>query len=396
VADTLPSVEQALVELQRLARLPDDGELRVAGAVPADLAEPGKERLLLDPAGREGLEALRAALPEDLRFEYLKDEEVTATTVRFACLACMRPDDDHVPSFIAEHAREPMTRTCRLSVLHLEVTEELELPGATLVPAEDAGLPNPMLGPDPKPTMGCAIAIECVGTNYNKMTLRAEAVAEHALRLLRAGIREERFTPDRELMFVLGESVWFDDGASGWKGGKNASFNYAVDAQTVQNALSVPVAALPMTGGTDIETRASRALKWWERAHFAEDPLIELLFLFFALEAILGSDRVGPKARPLALRRAILAHRTKDHFAHPYRVYGLYRDVRNAAVHGGEAPELAERDVHDFSWDVRRALNEYLEFAWNQHVADRVALLAVLDADPDADRIAEEFLPPER
>ncbi|MCW3068743.1 MAG: hypothetical protein JWL67_1368, partial [Solirubrobacterales bacterium] len=137
----------------------------------------------------------------------------------------------------------------------------------------------------------------------------------------------------------------------------------------------------------------NRALKWWEQAHLAVDPLMELLFLFFALEAILGTDRGGPKARPLALRRAILSHKTTEHFAHPVRVYGLYKDVRNAAVHGSEAPKVADDELTAFSWDVRRALNEYLDLAKAEALTNRDGVLAALDSDPAAERIAEEFLP---
>lgn len=393
MTDTLPSVDEALAELQRLARLPDDGVLRPVGRVPADLAEPGKEVLWFDEGGREALAMLQATLPTDLRFEYMSDQERKDAGVRFGCLACMRPDEGHVSDFIAQYGREPMERTCFLPVLHLEVTERLELPGGSLIPKDAVELPSLMLGPDPGDTMSCAIAIECSGTDHNKMTLRATAVAEHALRVLRAGLREERFMPDRQLRFVLGESVWFDDGASGWNSRPTAAYDLRLDAQSLQSAISVPVAALPLSGGTDIEARSLRALGWWERAHFAVDPLLELLFQFFALEAILGTDGGGAKARPLARRRAVLARRTKGHFAHPYRVYGLYREVRNAAVHGGAAPEVAKDELDAFSWDVRLALNEYLEFARERELTDREALLAALDADPDAERIARDFLP---
>jgi hypothetical protein len=286
-----------------------------------------------------------------------------------------------------------MQRTCFFPVVHLTVTEGFQLNGARLIPKAEAKLPGRILGPDPRDTMASVIAVECIGTDYNKMSTRATAVAEHELRTLRAGLREERFVPDQQLRFGLGESVWFDDGASGWARPPRMGWDYEPSEAALRRAASQPVASLPAIGGSDIEECANRALKWWEQAHLTVDPLMELLFLFFALEAILGTDSGGPKARPLALRRAILSHKTTEHFAHPNRVYGLYKDVRNAAVHGSEAPEVAKDELSAFSWDVRRAFSEYLDFARAEGLLERDRVLAALDSDPAAARIAEQFLP---
>lgn len=185
---------------------------------------------------------------------------------------------------------------------------------------------------------------------------------------------------------------WFSDGASGWQSPAGAGFGFELTEGMLEVAMSPAIASLPAVATNDVERCVNRALEWFERAQLSADALMQLLFLFFALEAILGTER-GPKARPLAVRRAILGLRTAGHFSHPYRMYGLYSQVRNAAVHGGEPPSVAEKDLAAFMWDTRVALNEYLEFASTRHMTERDAVRSELDGDPDAASIEEDFLP---
>ena len=391
------TVEEALSELQRVVREPGGTQIDPRahwGGVPEDLATTDNQALYLEPAEERALAVLRRAVIDDLRFEHLKDNEIDTATWRFVCLASLQADENHVEAFMANNARELMQRRCFFPVIHLTVTEEIAIGDTTLIPKADAKLPDRILGPDPGETMASAIAVECTGSDYNKMSARAKTIAEHTLRVLRAGLREERFAPDEQLRFALGDSVWFDDGASGWGRPPTMGWDYEPGATAIRAAMSQPVAFLPVAGRNDVEDSANRALKWWEQGFLATDPLMELLFMFFALEAILGT-KYGEKARPLALRRAILSYKRAEHFAHPLRVYGLYKDVRNAAVHGGQAPEVAKDELLAFSWDVRRALNEYLDFARADGL-DRNGLLEALDNDPASARIEKEFLPEKR
>ncbi len=118
------------------------------------------------------------------------------------------------------------------------------------------------------------------------------------------------------------------------------------------------------------------------------------LFLFFALEAILGNKAEGKKARGLAIRRAILSHKTNEGFTHPGRIYLLYDDVRSVAVHGGDPPHVPEDEIKKFSWDLRWAINEFLDLARQEGLSKRGRLLAILDSDPNVTSIEERFLPP--
>lgn len=218
------------------------------------------------------------------------------------------------------------------------------------------------------------------------------AVAEHALRLLRAGLSRERFLHEGQLRFAFGESFWFSDGVSGWQTAAGIALGYEPSEAALRRATSGPMAALPRVGGTDVERQANLALQWFEQAQLTPDALMRLLFIFFALEAILGRKSDKNKAYGLALRRAVLSHKTTEHFAHPGRVYLLYDQVRNAAVHGSQPPEVPKGELDAFAWDARNALDEFLEYSSAECFVRRSRVLEALDSDPAAAGVAERFL----
>ncbi len=393
------AVEEALHELEHAVKAPDrapDPSWRRTVPIPEDFPEYQEGRgLFLSPEEDAALDALHEAMSGDLRFEHLDEKAVAVATGRFVCLTHYEPDHCHVPWFMGEYAHDLMERVCAFPVTLLSVDATFDLREARLIPAEDARPPEPFRSPFPNAPMGCVIEVPCIGTDHTKMGLRAKTVAEHALRGLRAGLREDSWLPDKQVRFELGENVWFDDGASGWTHGAATGWDYAASTDALQKATSYAIANLPAEGGNEIEQSARRALVWWEDGQMAVDPLHRLLFLFFSLEAMLGT-KSGEKGRPLALRRAVLSTKRLGHFAHPGRVYWLYKDFRNAAVHGGEVPPLSDEERETFEWDARLAMNDYLEFAASEGVESRDDLLALLDADPDMPTIEERFLPPAR
>jgi hypothetical protein len=361
-------------------------------AIPSDLSSEHRS-LHFSPDVVFARDAAHDAMDADLRFEYMDGKAVEAASARFMCLTHFQPDHCHVPWFMEEHAHAVSEHVCSFPVMHLSVEAPFDLGEARLVPGSDARLPEPFRSPFPNESMGCVIEARCEGTDYTKMSLRAKRVAEHALRGLRAGLREDNWLPDQQVRFALGENVWFDDGASGWTRGASAASDYAPDELALRKAMGVPAASLPAAGGDEVEQNARRALVWWEHGQLAVDPLHRLLFFFFALEAILG-DTGREKGRPLALRRAVLSHKRTGGFTHPGRVYWLYKDVRNAAVHGSEVPDVSKREREAFEWDTRIAVNDYLEFAKTSTVNTHDDLLALLDDDPAMPTIEERFLPP--
>lgn len=386
-----PTVERALGELQRLVRRPPKvtpPRMVMSGRVPVDLQSSDCRMIGLCDEERGALERLRSLLPHDLRFEHLEDRNADEATWRFVCLAHLQCGD-HVGEFVAQYARDPIDRTCFLPLELLTVSEELELLGVRLLPPSVVTPPEPFFGPGPTPNTGSAVAVPARGTNYTKMSLRARATAEHALRVLRTALPADRETGHRQLRFRLGTSVWFDDGAGGWTAAPDQGFELGLGTGLPDEVTSQAIWSLPAVPKTDVERRASLALRWFEQAQLNVDPVVKLLHLFFALEAILGDRSEGLKAPRLALRRATLGLLTTGSFTHPARTYLLYDEVRSAAVHGEEAPAIDQREAERFSWDVREAINEFLGFAQSRKLLKRSRIRAALDADEHQQSIAD-------
>lgn len=385
------TAERALEDLQRLVRRKppaDPPQPAMSGQLPEDLQTDEPRMLGLFPDERRALEALRKILPKDLRLEHLADRALDDATWRFACRCHLDHETELVGDFFAEYAREPMQRTCFLPLELLSVGRAVELFGVTLLPASEVDPPSTFFGPNPRPTMASVVAVATTGTHYGRMSERARLIAEHAVRLLRATLRESRFMPDRQLRFRLGQAHWFDDAASGWKSRPEEGWELELDDQLLRVVRSQELSTLPQTPVTDVERRIHLALRWYDTAQLTADPLRELLYLFFALEAILGNKSQGLKAPALAVRRAMLGLLTSGGFTHPERTYLLYDRIRSAAVHGEEPPPITQRAVDLFSADVRRALNEYLAFARTNGYAKRAQIRKALDSHERRERVA--------
>jgi hypothetical protein len=282
--------------------------------------------------------------------------------------------------------------TCFFEVELLTVRADLELHGVTLMPRPLDATEGTSRAVDSPPPPGSVVAVPCVGTNRRRMMERARPLAEHAVRILRATLRENQFTPDRQLRFRVGYVYWFEDTLAGWTTPPEEGWELELDDQLLTKARRVPVFRLPPNPRNEVERRALLALKWFEQSQLAVDPIMELLFGFSALEAILGNKSEGLKGNALALRRAVLGLRTRGHFRHPSSMFLLYDEVRSAAVHGEDAPEVTQREVDQFIWDMRLALNEFLDFAERKSVESRKAIRKALDEDPKRNEMLDTLL----
>lgn len=396
MAKASKTVEEALETLQRtIRRSKKDAEPVESGEVPPHLVE----RFASRSSGEEGLTLVLSAdekkalidgrrlLRSDLRFEHLSDRDIQNYTWEFACRAHLDPDAELVQDFFEEHGREPADRTCYLPLELLEVTEPVEFQGVTILPREDVEPPAIALGPDPRPLGGSVVAVQVRGTDYGKMRDRALEKAERAVRLLRVSLRADRWVPDAQLLFRVGVHAWFDDGASTWQRDSGAGSVLTLDKGLRQHLDTEPIASLPERAESDLYQRVERALRWFDRAQRETDPVIALLFLFSALEGLLGEKSEGLKAGKLAMRRAMLGSLASGGFTDPDRTLRLYDEVRSYAVHGEETPVVGENLVARFSDDVRRALNEVLSFAELEGITTRKALRRALDGHERRDKV---------
>ncbi len=123
--------------------------------------------------------------------------------------------------------------------------------------------------------------------DYREMADEAQSIARHALRLLRTALREHGGIDDRQLRFRLGDAYAFSDGSGGWSARPEAANRLGLGPELVELALSQPMSSMQASPATDLARKADLALRWMERARFAGEPIIAMLYLFFALESLL-------------------------------------------------------------------------------------------------------------
>jgi len=327
------------------------------------------------------IETAKAALLADPRFEHMSrvDDDVW----QFASRCHVDRRSAHVPAFIEHHGREPIDAVCYIPVEFLVVKAEVDVFGIRLLP-----LTNPCVPPDrpwfphTKPT-GSVAAVEVRGTDYGKMADRARAATSHALRVLRVALRSANYgINDHQLRFRMGIGYAFVEALTGWNQSEDIAYDLELGGNVLIQVLSQPVSDMPATPSNDLEKKADRALRWMERATFASEPLVAMLYLFFALEALLGDMSYG-KAHLLAFREMTLSHIVTGMFRNPHETLFLYKEVRNGAVHGDEVPEVTWTDAQQLAWAVRETLSNCLTLAKQRDLNSRAEFLRAIDDPPD-------------
>lgn len=366
------------------------GESRpaVVKEVPADLRPGEPMELALLPEEAEALRRAHDDLLNDLRFEHM-ERSLEKELWRFVCKAYLDPKNDFVGRFVDTHARQPKELICYIPVEFLKVTSPVHVFGMQLLPLGDSRIPPARWRFKLDAPVASVLAIPVMGTNHGRMADRAENVARHALRLLRIGLREHMGITNRQLRFRLGEAYSFDEGASGSQAAADTAYELEINQELVQLAEDQPVAQVPLEPRTDVDEKAAIAARWMERAWFATEPLVALLYLFFALEALLGDKSEGLKAHGLAFRQAILSAAVTGHFTHPNETYFLYDRVRSGAVHGEDAPDVNWDTVNSFATTVRWTLSHYLTFTRANGITRRGRLLKALREHPERPKLTE-------
>ena len=330
------------------------------------------------------LEQTEDALVGDQRFEYMNDVE--RTLKEFIARAWAERSVNHVPSFIELHARPLLQLTCFIPIENLKVQSTVHVLGVDLLVLDDPAIPRPehaafaLTSP-----IGCVAAIPTSGTNVGMMADRARGQLSVVLRIARAGLAT-RGLRDRQLRFRPGTAYAFSNDAIGWTRRSDSAYELTVTPPLIDNQAAVW--KLPVDPVTDVEKKAMLALHWMERARFTGEPLIALLYLFFALEALLGDKKDGLKGGKLSRRQLILSHAVTGGFRHPDTTWLLYDQVRSAAVHGEAAPPIDEDTVQRLEWSVRDTLDEYLTFTATNGIKRRSALIQALDEHPDVPELA--------
>ncbi|NVN00821.1 hypothetical protein [Arthrobacter sp. SDTb3-6] len=384
------TVEELLAELQRLARVKTSAEddHSMSFRLPLDLVRPESKMLAVTQAVVDAMNGLEEALERDPSFEHM--DKSTDTLQDFIARAWADPETDQVQQYITKHSRELLELVCFLPIEYLAIDTPATLLGLQLLPVTDSSIPT-TTAPwfDLAPPIGCVAAIPVTGTNLGKMAERAQTLLAHALRVARVGLRDHNGINDRQLRFRPAVAYAFSNNLSGWRSRGDIAYELTLGPSSLDSISNGPVWTMSATPVTDIHKKADLALRWMERARFADEPLIALLYLFFALEALLGDTSEGLKADMLAFRQLVLSHVVSGGFREPNATWFLYSRVRSAAVHGEEPPPVDDAIVDSFEWAVRDTLNEYLTFASTQNIGRRGKLIKALTSHPDVPKLVD-------
>lgn len=290
-------------------------------------------------------------------------------------------------------------RTCVFTVFGLKLPREIEVGEATIMPVPtdpeheiwgsefQRGLVAPKEGDEVGTISLLRVPYDAsLGERADDL---AREKAKAALARLRLALDRERDIHDRQLRFRLGGARWILGGTTGFAEGEGAA--YPLEAGEADPMLDRLVddrfLRIPLEPATDVEKRAAIAVGWIDRAHFEDSEMVQLLFRFSALEAILGDTSEGLKAHELAIRRATLAFELDGMFRHPSKTFDLYDQVRSAAVHGESVPVLPPGEASKFAWDVRDALDQYLRFAEGKGLSKRKDIRVALDSSESRAKI---------
>jgi hypothetical protein len=382
------TVESLLTKLQRLSRVDGPNDNAMSFRLPPDLQTADSQMLHVSSEEAAVMHEVVAALADDLRFEHI--DKARETVRDFVARAWSDRQTNQVKRYVRQHAREPVELTCFVPIEYLKVEAVTELVGLRLLPPADPNIPA-RRGPwvELEPPIGSVAAVKVTGTNRSNMASRAQKSVECALRIARVGLRDHNFINSQQLRFRVGTSFAFDDGSSGWSRRADAAFELTIEPEELAAMDKRAVWGLPTVPKTDIEEKAALALAWMERARFTAEPLVALLYLFFALEALLGDRSEGLKADGLAFRQLVLSHVVTNSFRDPNKTWFLYDKVRSAAVHGEPAPEVDDDIVRKFESSVRDTLNQYLMFAADNSITKRGRLITALTSHPDVPLLAD-------
>lgn len=371
-------LERSLKALQRSIRTPlAPTEIPITRSLTRKGGE-SIQHFHVGPASIGAYRECESAIQGELAFEYLGNAEEPLNA--FAQKSWLDRRTDHVPIFLKEYRRPIHDLVCYLPVEYLSVERKLEVNGVYLVPLHDPAISFMDTSDLFDTWTRCVAVVKVQGTDNRLAVGRARHTATHALRTLRIALREDTRIHDWQLRFRLGLTYALDNGSSGGtqRGDVAYELKYRRD-DLIELVLRQPVSLMSANPETDIERKADVAMRWLERAMLAGEPLISLLYLFFALEALLGNKSERLKAHDLAFRQAILSNFDKGSFANPDETWLLYDTVRSAAVHGEVAPEVSEADIQRFASGVRETLNQYLVLARKERFSKRKDLIKVLD-----------------
>lgn len=374
-------VQKALAKLQNQVRSePKDTVPGLRQKVPEHHGLESGMQLGVGPAVRDAIKGLQASLLADLRFEYL-GEMAEEHLWDFVCKCALQRSVNHVPGFMTQLPHAPEQMRCIWAIEHLKVVEAFSVGNVQFLNPEGAhfDVQSPLAQNWDDHEGFAEVRIE--GTHAHRAAERARQQIDHALKLLRVALKRKGFS-DSQLRFRIGKLyVLPDHGADGWQ----QADDFPVPMETAVNFIEyLGDDLLDLPGGGDAMRHALLALSWIDQAIQAVSLVDRVLFLFSALEALLGDESGSLKSHRLVFYRVMLGETVAGGFFHPVPLYWFYDSVRSVAVHGDEPPEITKEAVDTLEWNIRNALYEYVHLCKERGLTSRKAVRNELHKDPQA------------
>jgi hypothetical protein len=375
-----PALLKALRRVQHAARQKTGAGRLLGGSRVVGFGAPDARCVTTYADQHQAVAAAAALLRGDPHYEHLNDAQATAWGLFDA--ATLHPSDDQVTVFANVHYRDTLDLSCFLPVVHFGVTEEVDLFGYPMLPPTHPRLVDIDWRPHLDADAGSVLVVPASGTDYGRMHERAVQSGRQVLRSLRLALASQMLIPVEQLRFRLGLAYAFDDQAAGWQQRDGIAYGLDLRRSLIDAAVRDSAWAAP-PGPTNVGRQVDLAGQWWERSVLAEEPLPAMLYLFFALEALLGSADEPEKAERLAFRQALLGHLVDGGFSHPDETWVLYGKVRSAAVHGEQVEGVDWDLVRSFASTVRSTTECVARLSEREGLTSRGAVIRFLRTHED-------------
>ncbi|SLK12663.1 hypothetical protein SAMN06272721_11728 [Arthrobacter sp. P2b] len=192
-----------------------------------------------------------------------------------------------------------------------------------------------------------------------------------------------------QLRFRLGTSYTFPGELRGWNSRPDSSYDLELSSASLSDIDIDRYNDLDPESRNTLQIKADIAVRWMERARFTGEPVIEVLYLTFALEALLGDTQAGLKSGLIARRQLMLSHIMTGMIPHPDQTIMLYGEVRSKAVHGETAREISSQEAAAFHLAVKNAFDQYLDLASRENIQTQSKLTTLLDKHDEHETLVE-------
>jgi hypothetical protein len=285
---------------------------------------------------------------EDLRFEQLSDSQLKDSIRWLVSAKLAAHKGDLAVEFIAKFGGRLKERVVWFSIVHLAVENSFVVNDVTISPIGES-IRSKIPDEDWDSRTRSTATVSATGVDEGKMIVRARQSIREALSILRTELPFLLImAADEQLRFDTGLSCGFVDDSRPFVWNQLASNIDLTLREDLIDRFDEDRLSLKSVG-PGIRKKLRISYGWLDRARATDDMPVRALFLFFALEAILGDKSAGRKSLRLAFIEALLSHVEEGSFRSPNKLHFMYDKLRSDAVHGTSNFDVDEAQVRELN-----------------------------------------------